>query len=153
MVSDAARVHHSYSDLRQGVVFRSIFTGMFPTNNCAQFLFRQVIYSVSHNFQPPSCLLEIRVIIKILPILVTPQIVTSLNRDEAKKIKIADSIKLSFSTPLILNIFLQKFQGAQDKLMQRELMWHNLYGRWAVRRKLKKGVKAIVKSEIMSGKI
>jgi hypothetical protein len=34
-----------------------------------------------------------------------------LNRDEAKKIKMADTKKLRFSTPPILNIFLQKFHG------------------------------------------
>ena len=31
--------------------------------------------------------------------------------------------------------------GTQDKLMRRALMWFNPYGRQAVQRKLKKGVK------------
>ena len=37
---------------------------------------------------------------------------TNFHGDEAKKkIKMADSKKLSFSTPPILNIFFQKFHG------------------------------------------
>ena len=40
------------------------------------------------------------------------QFVTDLNMDEAKKkIKMADTKKLRFSKPPILNIFLQKFYG------------------------------------------
>ena len=63
----------------------------------------------------PRFLLEIRVIIKIYPILGITWIVTELIRNEAFffwkiKLKMTDSKNLRFSTPPILNIFSCKCQ-------------------------------------------
>ena len=58
----------------------------------------------------------------------------------------AGSKKLRFSTPHILNIFCKNFRDWSleecYKLMQRAIMWLNLYGCQAICCKLKKGVKA-----------
>ena len=65
---------------------------------------------------------------------------------EKKKIKMADSKKGNFSKSARLNIFVAKLSGmgpwvSRIDLMQRALMWLNLYGREAVRHKLKNSVK------------
>ena len=58
---------------------------------------------------------------------------------EKKKIKMAVSKKLLFSSPPILNFFCENFRywslGLYNELMQRALMWLNLFGRQAVRHK------------------
>ena len=69
-----------------------------------------------------------------------PKKLTDFHGDEAKKIKMTNSKKLSFSIPPILNIFCEHFRdwslGEQVKLKRRALIWLNLYGRQAVRRKV-----------------
>ena len=73
---------------------------------------------------------------------------TDFHGDEAiylflkkKELKMADSKKLRFSTPPILNIFFQKIHrlvfGLVGLIDAKALMRLNLYGREAVRHKLK----------------
>ena len=106
-------------------------------------------YSGSHNFVHPI-LLEISVIIKISSPPWFPINYDWFESEWSKKkffekqkiLRMADSKKLRFSTPPILNIFSQKIWGLQEKNdVKNSNMADNQCGCQAVRCNLKKGIK------------